>query len=150
MRIIGGGLITDISVSIWLLSFSIFFFLSLAAIKRQIEIVNTKKIKKKNIAGRGYIVEDYKTISIIAVSAGYISILILVLYINSSQVLNLYSFPHVLWGISVVMLFWISRLILNSSKGKIKDDPVAYAIKDKISYLCLFLILCIMLLGNII
>ncbi len=147
IRIIGGGFITDISVSIWLLSFSIFFFLSLAAIKRQIEIINFKKIKKGKITGRGYIVSDQKIINMIAISAGYISILVLVLYINSPQVISLYSSPNILWGMSLIMLFWISRIMLMSSRKKIEDDPIVYAIKDRISYICLFLILCIMWLG---
>jgi len=146
-RIIGGGLITDISISIWLLSFSVFFFLSLAAIKRQIEITNFKKNKKVRIAGRGYIVSDQKIINMIVVCSGYMSILILVLYINSPQVINLYSSPSILWGICLIMLFWISRIMLMSSRKKIEDDPIVYAIKDKISYICLLLILCIMWLG---
>tara|TARA_B100000035_G_scaffold167342_1_gene142766 strand:- start:88 stop:981 length:894 start_codon:yes stop_codon:yes gene_type:complete len=147
MRILAGGLIAGIDVSIWLISFSIFFFLSLAAIKRQIEIINTKKLKKKDVKGRGYTVDDQKIIDSIAVSTGYISILILVLYINSPQVLNLYSSPNALWFICIIMLYWISRIILNSSRGRIKDDPIVYAINDKISYLCLVLILCIIWLG---
>mgnify|MGYP001215649243 CR=1 FL=1 len=147
IRIIGGGFIADISVSIWLLSFSIFFFLSLAAIKRQIEIINFKKIKKEKISGRGYIVGDQKIINMIAISSGYISILVLVLYINSPQVISLYSFPNILWGMCLVMLFWISRIIFMSNRKKIEDDPIVYAIKDGVSYICLLLILCIMWLG---
>ena len=150
LRIIGGALITDISLSIWLLSFSVFFFLSLAAIKRQIEIINAKKLKKKKITGRGYILEDKKIINMIAVSSGFISILILVLYLNSPQILNLYSSPYFLWGVCLVVLFWISRIILISNRGEIKDDPIIYAINDKISYLCLLIILFIMWLGIII
>ena len=147
IRIIGGGFITDISVSIWLLSFSIFFFLSLAAIKRQVEIINFKKNKKSKITGRGYIVSDQKIINMISICSGYMSILVLVLYINSPQVISLYSSPNILWGMCLIMLFWISRIILMSSRRKIEDDPIVYAIKDKISYICLLLILCIMWLG---
>lgn len=147
IRIIGGGFITGISISIWLLSFSIFFFLSLAAIKRQIEIINFKKNKKVKITGRGYIVNDQKIINMIALYSGYTSILILVLYINSPQVISLYSSPNILWGMCLIMLFWISRIMFMSSKKKIEDDPIVYAIKDKISYICLLFILCIMWLG---
>ena len=35
----------------------------------------------------------------------------------------------------------------SNNKGKIKDDPIVYAINDIISYLCLFLILSIIWLG---
>ena len=47
LRIVAGGFITNISVSIWLLSFSVFFFISLASVKRQIELLNFKKLSKK-------------------------------------------------------------------------------------------------------
>jgi len=147
LRIIGGGLITDISVSIWLISFSVFFFISLAAVKRQVELINSKKMKKKVIPGRGYVSDDRKIINIIAISSGYISILVLILYINSPQVLELYSFPFILWAMCFVMLFWITRIFIVSKQGEIKDAPIVYAIKDKVSYLCFFLILCIIWLG---
>jgi len=147
LRIVGGGFITDISVSIWLLSFSVIFFISLASVKRQIELLNSKKIKNSKIPGRGYILNDKKMLNIISISTSYISILVLVLYINSSQVLKLYSSPSILWGMCIIMFFWITRIINVAKRGKIKDDPIVYAINDKISYLCLVLILCIIWLG---
>ena len=147
LRIIGGGLIVDISISIWLISFSIFFFIFLAAIKRLIEIINTKEFNKNKIVGRGYIYKNKKIINIISIFSGYMSVIVLILYVNSSQTINLYSSPNILWGICFVMLFWISRMIYISNKRLIKDDPIIYTIKDVISYVCLFLILCIILLG---
>ena len=101
----------------------------------------------KKISGRGYVANDKKTINFISVSASYISILVLILYINSPQVLKLYSSPNMLWGMCIIMFFWTSRIINVAKKGKIKDDPIVYAINDKISYLCLVLILCIIWLG---
>ena len=129
------------------MSFSIFFFISLASVKRLIELINAKKLKDKKIYGRGYVVDDKKTINLISVFSSYVSILVLILYINSPQVLKLYSSPNILWGICIIIFFWISRIINVAKKGKIKDDPIVYAIKDKISYLCLVLILCIIWLG---
>ena len=147
LRIIGGGLIVDISISIWLISFSIFFFIFLAGIKRLIEIINTKEFNKNKIVGRGYIYKNKKIINIISIFSGYMSVIVLILYVNSSQTINLYSSPNILWGICFVMLFWISRMIYISNKRLIKEDPIIYTIKDVISYVCLFLILCIILLG---
>ena len=146
-RIISGGLITDISISIWLLSFSIFFFISLASVKRQIELLNFKKLNKKEISGRGYTLKDESVLNNISVLSGGISILVLIFYINSPQVLKLYSTPSIMWGICIIMFFWITRINIVAKKGKIKDDPIVYAINDKISYLCLFLILSIIWLG---
>ena len=147
LRIIAGGVITDISVSIWLLSFSVFFFISLASVKRQIEIMNLKKVNEKKISGRGYSLQDENIINKISIFSGYISILVLIFYINSPQILKLYSSPIFLWGMAFIMFFWITRIIYIAKKGRIKDDPIVYAINDKISYLCLFFILCVIWLG---
>jgi len=148
LRIIGGGLIADISISIWLISFSVFFFIALASVKRLIEILNSKQPKNKKIAGRGYLNKDKNILNTIAYISAYGSIFILILYINSPQVLGLYSSPIILWLMIFVMFFWISRIIVISNKYIIKDDPIIFAIKDLISYICLFLILCIMLIAT--
>ncbi len=147
LRIIAGGLITNISISIWLLSFSIFFFISLASVKRQIELLSLQKFDKEKISGRGYSLGHENIINKISILSGCASILVLIFYINSPQVLKLYSSPEILWGICIIMFYWISRIILIAKKGKIKDDPIVFAINDKISYLCLIFILCIIWLG---
>ena len=146
-RILGGGYIADTSTSLSLLLFSVFFFTSLAAVKRLIELVNIIKFKKKRIHGREYTIKHKKMIYWIAILTGLISILVLIFHINSPVVIKQYSFPDILWIICFVMLFWISRIIYVSNKGQIKDDPIVYAISDKISYLCLAIILFIFWLG---
>lgn len=146
-RILGGGYIADTSTSLSLLLFSVFFFTSLAAVKRLIELVNIIRFKKKKIHGREYTIKHKKMIYWIAILTGWISILVLIFHINSPVVIKQYSFPDILWIICFVMLFWISRIIYVSNKGQIKDDPIVYAISDKISYLCLVIILFIFWLG---
>ena len=146
-RILGGGYIADTSTSLSLLLFSVFFFTSLAAVKRLTELVNIIRFKKKKIHGREYTIKHKKMIYWIAILTGWISILVLIFHINSPVVIKQYSFPDILWIICFVMLFWISRIIYVSNKGQIKDDPIVYAISDKISYLCLVIILFIFWLG---
>ena len=146
-RILGGSYIADTSTSLSLLLFSVFFFTSLAAVKRLIELVNIIRFKKKKIHGREYTIKHKKMIYWIAILTGWISILVLIFHINSPVVIKQYSFPDILWIICFVMLFWISRIIYVSNKGQIKDDPIVYAISDKISYLCLVIILFIFWLG---
>lgn len=146
-RILGGSYIADTSTSLSLLLFSVFFFISLAAVKRLTELVNIVRFKKKKIHGREYTIKHKKMIYWIAILTGWISILVLIFHINSPVVIKQYSFPDILWIICFVMLFWISRIIYVSNKGQIKDDPIVYAISDKISYLCLVIILFIFWLG---
>lgn len=140
-RIIAGGVATGISLSVWLLAFSIFFFLSLAAIKRQAELVDSAKRGKLGASGRGYRVEDIPVISQVATSAGYVSVLVMALYVNSPAVVELYNTPLALWGVCLVLLYWLTRVIMITHRGHMHDDPVVFAAKDRISQVCFLLIL---------
>tara|TARA_B100001057_G_C22861191_1_gene954562 strand:- start:2116 stop:2985 length:870 start_codon:yes stop_codon:yes gene_type:complete len=141
IRIFAGSQATDILISTWLFTFSIFIFFSLAAVKRQIELVYLVKIKKTNVKGRGYKVTNLPIITMMAICSGYLSIVILAFYINSDEVIKLYSSPYFLWGVCFVLLYWITRIIFTASSGLMHLDPIIYASKDKISYICLIIIL---------
>ena len=99
LRVIGGGAATGIPLSIWLLAFSIFFFFALATIKRQAELLNGVEEGKEKALGRGYHVNDLPTVANMATASGYMSIMILSLYLNSLNVQELYASPSFLWGI---------------------------------------------------
>jgi len=146
-RIVGGGFTTEIQLSFWLLAFSIFLFLSLAAIKRQSELVDLKNRKRINIIGRGYLTNDLPIISTIAISSGFISVLLAGLYINSPDVLALYSKPWTLGVASIILLFWIMNIVFASSRGLVNDDPIIYAIKDNTSRVC-FIAIILLLISN--
>jgi 4-hydroxybenzoate polyprenyltransferase/phosphoserine phosphatase len=145
LRIVGGGFATEIQISVWLFAFSIFLFLSLAAVKRQSELVGLKKRKKIKILGRNYQVRDLPIISMTAISAGFISVLIAGLYINTPDMLVLYSKPWTLGAASVVLLFWLMNIISASSRGVVDDDPIIYAIKDNTSRICLITVMLLMI-----
>jgi 4-hydroxybenzoate polyprenyltransferase len=136
LRIIAGGVASGIELSVWLLAFSIFFFLSLAAVKRQSELVDMSKRGVSMARGRGYHVEDLPIISMIGLAAGYISVLVMALYVNSSNVQALYNFPYALWGICSVLIYWLTRMVIITHRGFMHDDPVVFAAKDKVSLAC--------------
>lgn len=147
IRIVAGGVATSISLSVWLLAFSVFFFLSLAAVKRQAELVDGISSEKLQVYGRGYRFDDLPIISNMALSSGYVSVLIMALYINSPEVIVLYRHPFAIWGICLVLLYWISRIVMVTHRGAMHDDPIIYALKDRISYYCLALILISLISG---
>jgi hypothetical protein len=118
-----------------------FFFLSLAATKRHAELVDTAERGALAATGRGYTVGDIPIVSQMALGSGYISVLVMVLYLSSPAVAELYSTPDVLWGICLVLLYWISRMAMVAHRGAMHDDPIVYAVKDRISQLCALLIL---------
>lgn len=136
LRILAGSVATGIPSSVWLLAFSTFFFFSLAAVKRQAELVDGAASGALRAHGRGYHVKDQPIVSNIAVSSGLVSVLVLALYTNSEPVRQLYSVPEVLWGICLVLLFWNSRIAILTNRGEMHDDPLVFAARDRVSYCC--------------
>jgi 4-hydroxybenzoate polyprenyltransferase/phosphoserine phosphatase len=129
-RILGGGAATGIVVSEWLTAFSMFFFLSLALLKRLSELVDSGGAP----AGRGYLSVDWDTVLAMGTSSGYLSVLVLALYVSSHEVRALYSHPHALWLLCPIILFWISRIWVKARRGLVHDDPVVFALKDRVTY----------------
>ncbi len=149
MRILAGGAATGIPLSVWLLAFSIFFFFSLAAVKRYAELVNIIPYGQIEAHGRGYRVDDLPIIGAMSLASGYLAVLVMALYLNSPNVTKLYSNPSMLWGICLVLLYWISRMAMVAHRGDMHDDPLIYAVKDRVSQLCFVFVVAFALLGAI-
>jgi 4-hydroxybenzoate polyprenyltransferase len=132
VRVIGGGAATGITISNWLLGFALFLFLSLAFVKRYTESIS----QNGQMPGRGYASQDHFWILSIGTSAGYMSVVILALYVNSAEVTELYTRPRIVWLIGPIMLFWITRMWFRAGRQQIDDDPVLEALKDPLSYAC--------------
>lgn len=142
LRILFGGLMANIPISPWLLTFSVFFFLGLAFIKRFAELKKHTTSSKQN--ARAYHVEDQPMIATIGVASSLLSVLVFALYLNSPAVQNLYHNNNYLWLITPALLYWVNRAWILVYRGNLDDDPVAFAVKDKATYLVgafIFLIL---------
>jgi 4-hydroxybenzoate polyprenyltransferase/phosphoserine phosphatase len=135
IRIVMGHASTGIPFSAWLLSFSIFFFLSLAFIKRAAELQRLRAAGAASAHGRGYRATDLEQINVLGVASGYLSALVFALYINSDNVLPLYHNPQILWLMCPLVLYWISRVWIISFRGELNEDPILFAIKDRVTYL---------------
>ena len=117
----------------WLLMICLFLFMSLATVKRCSELVRAREAGAERSVGRGYRVEDLPVVASLAAAAGYGAALVLALYISSPEVTKLYRHPSALWLIEPLFLYWISRILINSHRGYVKEDPVVYALTDKSS-----------------
>jgi 4-hydroxybenzoate polyprenyltransferase/phosphoserine phosphatase len=135
VRVYGGGAATGVAPSHWLLTFSLFLFLSLALVKRFTELRLMDQADGKELHGRGYWVTDLEHISSIGTASGLLAVLVLALYICSKDVLLLYAHAEVLWLVCPVMLYWISRIWMLAYRNRMEDDPVVFAVKDPKSYL---------------
>ena len=134
VRLMAGGAAVGVAVSQWLLAFSMFFFLSLACVKRYSELLLMQSLKREGSRGRGYLVVDREQVANLGTSAGYISVLVLALYINSREVFSLYSKPDLLWFICPVLLYWVSRVWMIAHRGNLHEDPIVFALRDRVSY----------------
>lgn len=147
LRIVAGGAAAGLGLSVWMLAFSLFFFFALAAVKRQAELVDGAARGLAEAGGRGYRTADLPVVASMALGAGYVSVLVMALYIDSPAVRALYATPAALWGICLVLLFWLSRMVLLAHRGAMHDDPVVFAATDRVSLACAGLVLASALAG---
>jgi 4-hydroxybenzoate polyprenyltransferase len=133
LRIIAGAAATEVPLSFWLLLFAVFLFLSLAFVKRFAELEALRRQQRLGAAGRGYHVEDLPLLQSLGTASGYMSVLVLALYINSPEIQALYHRPKFIWMLCVLMLYWISRVWMKAQRGRMHDDPVVFALKDRVS-----------------
>lgn len=133
VRIVAGAAATAIPLSFWLLMFAIFIFLSLAIVKRYAELHQMKVQGKLKAQGRGYQVEDLSLLQSLGGASGYLSILVLALYLNTPDIVRMYHQPKLVWLLVPIMLYWVSRIWMQTHRGNMHDDPLVYALKDRVS-----------------
>lgn len=133
LRIIAGAAAISVALSEWLLMFSLFFFVSLALLKRVIELEGITDGKR--IPGRGYFPSDVDIIRSIGPSSGLVAVLVFALYINSPGVTKLYSTPQMLWLLCPLLIYWITRIWFLANRGQVNHDPVVFALTDVRSYI---------------
>ncbi|MDR2365775.1 MAG: UbiA family prenyltransferase [Zoogloeaceae bacterium] len=134
LRIVIGGVTLSIPLSFWLLAFSVFIFLSLALVKRYVELLPLReKGNGEKARGRGYHAEDFPMIMALGAASGYTAVMVLALYINDPVTRQYYHHPEFIWFSCLLLLTWISRVWILAHRGMMHDDPVIFAAKDKVS-----------------
>ena len=145
MRIVAAVAAVAVSLSPWLLAFSIFFFLCLALVKRGTELIDRLGHGGADPPGRGYRLADIAALQAMATASGYVAVLVFILYINSPAVAGLYGHAERLWAIPGILLYWISRVLILTHRGEMHDDPVVFAARDRPSLICAGLIALVVL-----
>lgn len=137
-RLVAGAVATGIVLSNWLISFALFVFASLALAKRYVELADDSRAKSGDqtpARGRGYVASDAHLVFAMGVASAVVSCLVVLLYVNSPEVVQLYRHPHVLFLLAPLVLYWTGRVWMLASRGQLHEDPVLFAIKDKCSYI---------------
>lgn len=135
LRVIAGAAAANTEVTFWLLTESVFLFLSLAFLKRYAELRLQSDIGQSHAHGRGYSTADTMLVQTLGISAGMIATLVLALYLNSNAVQELYNHIMLVWAAIPFLLFWISWMWLQACRGNMHDDPLVFAVKDGVSLL---------------
>lgn len=149
VRIVAGGVASGHLVSLWLLAFSGFTFLSLALVKRTGELITTTQPgSERTVTRRGYRSGDILILQMFGVASTFASSVVLALFVNSSTALQEYTSPELLWGFVPLILFWQLRLWLATDRGKMHDDPIVYASRDWVSWQVAVGVVAIVLLAS--
>ncbi|CAI8958893.1 UbiA family prenyltransferase [Pseudomonas serboccidentalis] len=134
LRVIAGGAAFELELTGWMLAFSMFMFLSLALVKRYAELLVAlhSGITGKT-GGRDYFPADLAMLSSLGAASGYLAVMVLALYIHDSATTALYAHPRWIWLACPVLLLWITRIWLLTHRGRMNDDPVVFALRDRLS-----------------
>lgn len=134
LRVYAGLTAGALTSSDWLPMFSLFLFLCLAIEKRCSELVRRREAGEGRLQGRNYRVIDLSILFPLAAAAGYGAVFVVALYLSSDEVRHLYTHPNVLWLICPLLLYWISRVLILSNRNEMHDDPIVFALTDRISW----------------
>ena len=131
-------------LSLWLLAFASFLFLSLAFAKRYSELVEVEGAGGRDVHGRGYVTDDLRIIEGVGPTSGYLAVMVFCMYLDSDVVRRLYPHPQVLWLIGPVLIYWITRLWFLARRRELHEDVILFALRDRVSLLagvlCLFIV----------
>jgi 4-hydroxybenzoate polyprenyltransferase/phosphoserine phosphatase len=130
VRIIAGSVAVEVSVSTWLLAFSVFLFLSLALVKRCAELVSLDQSGRKAASGRDYRVSDLTVLWPLGCGASLSAVVILGLFISAPETQERYQTVQLLWLVALGLVYWVARVWIKTSRGEMHDDPLVFALKD--------------------
>jgi len=130
VRIVAGSAATGTVLSFWLLSFSVFFFLSLALVKRYVELDEYDGRDGNQVPGRGYVAVDFEMVGQAGVASAFTSALVLALYIHSKEMQDMYTLPWALWPLCPLVLYMLLRIWMLARRRMLHEDPVVFIMRD--------------------
>lgn len=133
LRLVAGSAATHSHISDWLAGFSVFLFFSLAIVKRFAELENVRTTGTRLMNGRGYLLTDIDQLRSFGTASAFAAVMVFAIYISGSDVTLLYRRPHLLWLIMPLLILWLCRVWLLASRGQLHEDPLIFALTDRMS-----------------
>lgn len=147
-RIVAGAIAAEITVSRWLLAFSVFAFLSLALVKRCSELVLLRQSDKRTSAGRDYRVGDLEVLWPFGIGASLAAVVVFGLFINAPETAARYAVPHLLWFVQIGMIYLFGRLWITTVRGAMHDDPIVHILENRGTFSMLCIMVAIVLAAH--
>jgi 4-hydroxybenzoate polyprenyltransferase/phosphoserine phosphatase len=147
LRLLAGSAATQTPISHWLAGFSMFLFLSLAIVKRFAELENLRASGATPKNNRGYLLADLDQLRSFGTASAYAAVVVFAIYISGLDVMKLYHHPRLLWLMVPLMIHWLNRVWLLASRGQLDEDPIAFALTDRMSLLIGAVVAAIVLLA---
>jgi len=145
VRVIAGGVVIDVPLSDWLLSFSLLIFTSLALVKRYVELALRIDAQLDDPSNRNYRKSDLPIIGSLAAATGMNAITVFALYLSSPAVIALYNHPRRLWAICPILMYLVGRMLILAHRRSLHDDPIVFALRDRVSRIAVVSIMAILL-----
>lgn len=133
LRLVVGMVAVAAVPSPWLFVFSMFIFTSLAFAKRHTEIARVIDKGGFWINGRGYRASDLPLVLASGVASSIAAVVIMVLYIiEDAHQQSFIKNGDWLWGLPPLVFLIASRIWVFCQRGELDDDPVVFAVKDRV------------------
>ncbi|WP_165585299.1 UbiA family prenyltransferase [Roseococcus sp. SYP-B2431] len=134
VRILAGSALLEERVSLWLLTFSMLFFVGLAMVKRYAELDRVVAAGGAGIDSRGYTAKDLALLLGAGLASGFSAIVIFTIYLIQEQYpREIYGTPGLLWMMVPIIMVWLLRVWHLTLHGRMNEDPVAFALTDRFS-----------------
>jgi len=137
LRVLAGAVAIGVDLSVWLLSFAAFLFLSLSLLKRCAELREASGEDDASLPGRSYQRRDLAVLQVFGIATGTVSVLVLALFVDSPSAISHYPHPERLWLMCPAIWFWLGRLWLETGRGHMHHDPVVFSLRDPPSWCAL-------------
>jgi 4-hydroxybenzoate polyprenyltransferase len=131
LRIQAGSLALHVEVSPWLIVCSVALFFGLALLKRYAELVTMRIHRGHPVGVRAYRPGDAMLIAGLGLSSGCIAVTVLALYPLVVVIDHHARWP--VWSLCALLLFWTAHMWLMAHRGLIQDEPVSFALRDRLS-----------------
>jgi 4-hydroxybenzoate polyprenyltransferase len=133
-RVLTGFIIAGTAPAFWLLLFTGFFAFGLAMLARYGELRGSRLSgTRRATRAVAYRPGDLDILAGFGLAGSYMAVLILALYALTPEAHAAFRSPEALWILCPLLLYWIGRVWVYARRGRVPEDPILFALQDRVS-----------------